>query len=174
MKEIWKDIPEYEGLYQISNLCRIRSLYNYKRNGTNILVPKVKHNYYQIGLRKNGIRKWHQVHRLLAKAFIPNPNNYPVVNHINEDKLDNRIENLEWCSVSYNNCYGTRLQRVKEKVGKPVIQYDLEGNFINKYPSLMDTSRTLKISASNISLCCKGKYKQAGGFIFKYEKGSDA
>lgn len=173
-KEIFKDIPGYEGLYQVSNLGRIKSLYNYKRDGNNILVPKIKRGYYQVGLRKNGIRKWHNIHRLIAQTFISNPNNYPVVNHKNEDKLDNRIENLEWCTISYNNCYGTRIERVKNKVSKPIIQYDLKGNFIKQFPSLADASRELKISPSNISHCANGKYKTCKGYVWKYKEGCDA
>lgn len=169
MKEVWKDIPQYEGLYQASNLGRIRSLYNYKRNGTNILVPKIKRGYYQIGLRKEGIRKWHQVQRLIAEAFISNPDNLPQVNHKNENKLDNRVDNLEWCSVSYNNCYGTRIQRVKDKVAKPILQFDLDGNFIKQYSSLREASKDLKIHPSNISHCATGKYKTCKGYIWKYK-----
>lgn len=173
MREIWKDIPGYEGLYQASNLGNIRSLYNYRKY--NILTQNIKRGYYQIGLRKNGIRKWHQVQRLIASSFIPNPNNLPQVNHKNENKLDNRVENLEWCSVSYNNSYGTRIQRVKNKVAKPILQFDLDGNFIKQYSSLMDASRELKISPSNISQCANGKYKTCKGYIWEFaQKGGDA
>lgn len=168
--EIWKDIPNYEGLYQVSNLGRIRSLYNYRKY--NILTQNIKRGYYQIGLRKNGVRKWHQVQRLVALAFIPNPNNLPQVNHKNENKLDNNVNNLEWCSVSYNNTYGTRIKRVKEKVSKPVYQYDLEGNFIKKHDSLVDATKEMGLkSNSTISLCCSGKYETAAGYKWKYEGG---
>lgn len=168
--EIWKDIPNYEGLYQISNLGRIRSLYNY-RGKYNILKPKEKRGYYQIGLRKNKKRKWIAIHRLVALTFIPNPNNYKVVNHKNEDKLDNKVENLEWCTTKYNNCYGTRIEKVKTKTSKAVIQYDLNGNFIKEYKSISDASKEVKTSASNIVKCCKEhpKYKKVKNYIWRYK-----
>lgn len=169
MKEIWKDIPGYETLYQASNLGRIRSLYN--RGGKyNILRQQIKRGYYQVGLRKDGIRKWHQVHRLIAFAFIPNAEMHPVVNHKNENKLDNRVENLEWCTVSYNNTYGDRIKRVISKTSKPVLQYDLAGNFIKEYPSLREAGNSINVkSLANISQCCSGKYKQANGYIWRYK-----
>lgn len=165
--EIWKPIPDYEGLYEVSNLGRIRSLYNYRKY--NVLTQNIKRGYYQIGLRKNGIRKWYQVHRLVAETFIPNPNNLPQVNHKNENKLDNEISNLEWCSVSYNNMYGSRLKRIKEKVVKPVYQYDLNGKFIKKHESLVDATKSMGLkSLSSISLCCSGKYKTSNGYKWSY------
>lgn len=171
MKEIWKDVPDYEGLYQVSNLGRIKSLYNYKRNGTNILIPRIKRGYYTIGLRKNGKRKWFLVHRLVAKAFIPNPNNLPQINHKDENKLNNNIKNLEWCSVSYNNTYGTRIQRVRTKTSKKVLQYDLSGNFIKEYESVSSAAKSNKIKTiSSVTKCCQGKWKQAGGYIWKYKE----
>ena len=170
MKEVWKDIPGYENLYQVSNKGRIKSLYNYKRNGTDILIPRLKKGYYTIGLRKSGKRKWIGIHRLVAMAFIPNENNYKCVNHKDENPINNVVSNLEWCTHKYNNCYGTRIERVKEKVSKPVLKYDLKGNFIKEYKSLMEAYRDSNIkSASNITMCCYGKYKQAGGYVWRYK-----
>lgn len=171
MKEIFKDIPGYEGLYQVSNLGKIKSLYNYKRDGSDILKPKIKRGYYQIGLRKNNKRKWFAIHRLVAITFIKNNNNYKYINHKDENKLNNNVNNLEWCSASYNNCYGTRLKRVKEKVSKKVLQYDLNGNFIKEYNSLTEATKLNNIkSIGNISMCCNGKYKQVKGYIWKYKE----
>ena len=169
-KEIWKDIPGYEGIYQISNLGRVKSFYNYKRDGNNILKPKIKHGYYQIGLRRNGIRKWHQLHRLIAKAFIPNPNNLPQINHIDENKLNNSIDNLEWCSVSYNNTYGNRIQKVINKTGKKVIQYDKNMNFIKEYPSIAEATRQMNLkSIGCICNCCRGQTETSKGYIWRYK-----
>lgn len=170
INEIWKDIPGYEGLYEISNFGNIKSFHNY-RGRNNILKPKLKSGYYQIGLRKNNIRKWYTLHRLVAEAFIPNPNNLPQVNHKDENKLNNNVENLEWCTVLYNNTYGTRIERVKSKTSKPVYQYDLKNNFIKKYSSITEASKKLNISAGNIVSCCKKykNYSNAGGYIWKYE-----
>ena len=168
--EKWKDIEGYEGLYQISNLGRIRSFYNYRRDGTNILKPRLKRGYYQVGLRKNGERKWHHLHRLVAKAFIPNPNNLPQINHKDENKTNNVIDNLEWCSVSYNNCYGTRRERVKEKTGKKVLQYDKEMNLIKEYPSIADATKEMGLkSISSICNCCRGVTETSKNYIWKYK-----
>lgn len=124
-KEIWKDIQGYEGLYQISNLGRIKSLerdiiysngkiQHYKGK---ILTPNSdKDDYKTIKLCKNGIIKRYLVHRLIAITFIPNPDNLPCVNHKDENKQNNNIENLEWCSVAYNNCYGSRLEKLSSKM----------------------------------------------------------
>lgn len=168
--EIWKNIPNYDGLYQISNLGRIRSLYKYK-GINNIMGQRIKKGYCTIGLRKQGKRKWYQVHRLVAQTFIPNPDNLPQVNHKDENKLNNNVENLEWCTVAYNNTYGTRIQKVISKTSKKILQYDLEGNFIKEYKSISNAAKDNKIkSLSNITMCCQGKWKQAGGYIWKYKE----
>lgn len=168
MREVWKDIPGYEGLYQASNLGKIRSLYNYRKY--NVLTPRIKRGYYQIGLRKNGVRKWHQVHRLVANTFISNENNLPQVNHKDENRLNNCVDNLEWCTASYNNCYGNRIEKVKSKTSKPICQYDLKGNFIKEYPSISCVERELKINKSSVSLCANGIYRKANGFIWKFKE----
>ena len=182
--EKWKDIKGYEGLYQVSNKARIKSLYNYKRNGTNILKPKIKHGYYQIGLRKNKIRKWHQLHRLIAEAFIPDKSNFKsmpyedrskinlddlVINHKDENKLNNDINNLEWCTTSYNNMYGKRMEIVKSKNSKAVIKYNINNQFVEEYSSVADASRQNNVSAGNIVSVCKGRYKQIKGYIYAYK-----
>lgn len=116
MEEVWKDIKGYEGKYQVSNLGRIKSL-SYRNTGiSKILVPKINKGYYEIGLYLNGIRKMFFVHRLVALTFIPNPNNLPQINHIDEDKTNNCVDNLEWCTQAYNNIYGTRLERVSSSL----------------------------------------------------------
>ena len=173
MKEIWKDIPGYENLYQISNKGKIKSFYNYRRNGTNILTPKIKKGYYQIGLRKNGKRKWLSIHRLVAITFISNNNNFKCVNHKDENKLNNNVDNLEWCNHKYNNCYGTRIERVikNNKSRKEILQYDLDGNFIKEFISIAEAARSVKTSAGNIISCCKGnsKYNKVKGYIWRYK-----
>lgn len=171
MIETWKDIIGYEGLYKVSDWGRIKSLYNYKRNGTDILKPKIKRGYYQIGLRKNGKRKWFAVHRLVAQAFIANTNNYPCVNHKDENKLNNCVDNLEWCTVGYNNTYNNRISRVVEKTSIAVMQYSREGEFIKEYTSISEAARENKIYPGTISGCCRHKkgFYTRGGYIWKYK-----
>lgn len=168
MKEIWKDIKGFEGIYQVSNLGRIKSLH-FKRE----LIMKLnlkKNGYYQVRLKNEGKSKDYLVHRLVAEAFIPNPNNYPQVNHIDENKQNNKVENLEWCTVLYNNIYGERLNKVKKVLQKETYQYDFNWNLINIYKSNKEASRKTKIPAGNISSCCNGSYKQAGGCYWRYKE----
>lgn len=125
MKEVWKDIEGYEGLYQISNLGKVKSLSRYHWNGINwwkskerILTPRTaknKSHYASVQLVKDGSKKGKYIHRLVAEHFILNENNYPMVNHKNENKLDNGVENLEWCDGVYNATYGTMKEVNKSK-----------------------------------------------------------
>ena len=188
MKEIWKDVKGYEGLYQISNLGRIKSL-NYKgtcREG--ILKPhKNKYGYMYITLYRNGEHKSLRVHRLVAKAFIPNPHNLPEVNHKDENCINNFVyinedgtvnlenSNLEWCTSEYNHNYGTHNERIgkanyNKNTSKHVFQYDLDNNLINVFPSGKEAQRQLGFDQSTISACCLGKRKSYKGFIWRYKK----
>lgn len=106
------------GLYQVSNLGRVKSLSNSKTRKEKILTPIYHARYYQITLSKNNIRIQYRVHRLVAEAFIPNPDNLPLINHKDENPLNNKVENLEWCDAKYNNNYGTgNKRRSKTKTG---------------------------------------------------------
>ena len=126
--EEFRDIPGYEGLYEVSNLGRVRSLETER-----ILKPsKNTWGYLFVSLYKNGIKKAVRIHRLVALAFIPNPDNLPCINHKDEDKTNNTVDNLEWCDDKYNANYGTRNERIAEKTRKPVLQFDLLGNFIRE------------------------------------------
>ena len=119
MNEIWKDIEGYEGLYQISNYGRVKSLrFNHTDNNPRILKNVIVKGYCCVNLYKDKKMKMLKVHRLVAQAFIPNPNNLPVINHIDEDKTNNFVGNLEWCSVEYNSRYGTARQRGADKLRK--------------------------------------------------------
>ena len=177
MKEEWKEIPGYEGLYEASSLGRIRSMdktiktYNggsYIRAGMEKKPCVNKSGYFRLNLCKDGISKSCLVHRLVAKAFIPNGSNLPEVNHINENKLDNRIENLEWCSYQYNMNWGYHNENVGRTNGKPVVQFTIEETKVKEYYSSYEASRMTGITEQSINLCCLGRRQHAGGFRWKY------
>ena len=197
MEEIWKDVTNYEGLYQVSNLGRVKSLGFDKWHKGRILKQSFdgKGKYLFVGLHKDGKTKQKNVHRLVAETFIPNPNNLPCVNHINEIKTDNRAVNLEWCTIEYNSNYGNakknmiesrRKNNNQEEINKkikdakkrnqsfscekPVAQYTMNGTFIARYESTTDAERKTGISRGGIQRCCVGKYSQAKGFVWKYIK----
>lgn len=112
-------------------------------------------------------------HRLIAELFIPNPDNLPQVNHINEIKDDNRVENLEWCDNKYNSTYGTHVERVRSattngKLSKKVYQYALDGSFVREFPSAKEVQRQLGYDNGTISKCCHGKLKHAYGYVWRY------
>lgn len=171
--EEWRDIKDYEGLYQVSNLGRVKSFH---RNKEKLLkLNPVKDGYLCVYLFKNGKGKQNQVHRLVAEAFIPNHYNLPQVNHKNEIKTDNRVENLEFCDCRYNVNYGTAIQRRKEKrlngvQSKPVYQYTLDGEFVAEYPSTREIERQLGFYQTGISSVCLGKGKTYKGYIWKYKE----
>lgn len=172
--EEWKPIPGYEGLYEISNWGRVKShLYcNSQKTSERILVPEHTLNgYYRVTLCKDRKEKHYQVHRLVAQAFVPNHSNLTQVNHKDEDKVNNYFKNLEWCSQAYNNSYGTRLQRVFEKLSKPIVQLDKKGNFLKEYKSISEAARLTGISQSYLSIRCNHKkgHKSAKGFIFMFK-----
>ena len=166
--EVWKYILGYEGLYKISNKGRVKSIgYGKER----ILKPANNgRGYLKVDLCKNGDKKWCLVHRLVAQAFIPNPNNLPEVNHLDENKENNRVENLEFCDRKYNCNYGTTKQRMIKKLSKTVFQYSKDGEFIKEWKSVMDVERNLGYAQTNISSCCLGKYKSAYGFVWRYKQ----
>ena len=165
-QEEWKSIPGYEGLYEVSSWGRVKS-YKYNSDGRILKSGSNRFGYYYVVLCKDGKEKTCSIHRLVAEAFIPNQSNLSEVNHKDEDKGNNCVQNLEWCDHSYNNSYGTRNQRIS----KPVVQLDKRGNFIAEYSSIKEASRLTGIASSSICYCCKHKYgfKSAGGFIFRYK-----
>ena len=169
MKEEWKDIVDYEGLYQVSNLGRVKSL-NYKQTHKQLLLKptiKKKTGYCQISLSKNGKKKLYLVHRLVAKAYLINQDNLPQVNHKDEDKTNNKVDNLEWCTAKYNCNYGTKIQRVKEKMAKPVSNYK-NGKLIKNYSKVTEVVIDGHIP-SDVTRCCKGKIKSHHGYQWKYK-----
>ena len=169
MIEIWKDIEGYEGLYQISNLGRVKSL-----NRNKVMTLRVKRNgYKEVSLSKDNTKKHYLVHRLVAQAFIPNTGNKPTVNHIDEDKTNNNVDNLEWATMKEQNNHGTRLQRVGDRIS--IVQKnrtDLSKRVMCSngeiYPSINEASRVLQIDNSYIVKVLKGKRTHAHGYSFKY------
>lgn len=180
MEEIWKDIPNYEGWYQVSNLGRVRSLDRYV-NGNKITCEKQKMKgkilkpvrdklgYLRVSLKQNTKTKTFLVHRLVAIAFIPNPNNLPYVNHIDENTSNPVFTNLEWCTEQYNVCYGNSVAKSAKSRWRRVIQYDKEMNEIARFDSVKAASENIGIAQQNISAVCRGRAKYCGGFLWKYE-----
>ena len=165
MQEIWRDIKNYEGLYQVSNKGNVRSI-KFNR----ILNMKLSLNnkgYYIIKFRKKGKQVAYLVHRLVAKAFIPNPNKYPCINHKDENPQNNNVNNLEWCTYKQNNNYGKHNENLrKTKSIMPIICVELNKEFISQH----EASRKLKINQTSIWQCLHGNYKTAGGYHWKFKK----
>lgn len=168
INEIWKPVKDYPN-YQISNLGRVKSL-NYKRSGEEKILKSCTddNGYYQVSLSRNGKNKTCKIHRLVAEAFIPNPNNLPQVNHKDEDKNNNIPNNLEWCTAKYNSNYGTRITRMKDKLKRVILQFTKDGKLIKKWDSIIDVQNELGIKQSNICKCLKGKINSIGGYQWKY------
>lgn len=171
MKEIWKDIEGYEGLYQVSNLGRVKRLKGKYMSKERILKPCENNTgYLQVHLCKNSKSKFYKVHRLVALAFIQNPENKQQVNHIDETKLNNVVSNLEWVTAKENNNHGTRIERSIISNQKKVKAIDIANGEYNYYESLKACGMELGIEPSSITKQLKGKLKQTGGYVFEYTK----
>lgn len=179
MEEIWKDIKDYEDIYQVSNTGRVRSLDHYitfydskmghdvtKLIKGRLLKQRIgKLGYDVVILCKSGDRKDKKVHRLVAEAFIPNPNNYPHINHKDEVKHNNSVDNLEWCTQYYNINYGNR--NISYSI--PIVQLDLNDNIIKEWSSANKASKVLNIPQSCIWDCCNGNINKTHNYKWKYK-----
>ena len=181
MQEIWKDIQDYEGLYQVSNLGNVRTL-SFRGSGLTRPMKASPTNcgYYKVQLHKNGKGKMLYVHRLVALAFIPNPYNKKQINHIDGNKANNHVSNLEWASASDNQLHSiahglrqpspmTGRTGRKNPNSKPIYQCDLDGKVIARWDSISDACRFFGKGTSHISQCLTGKTKTAYGFKWEYE-----
>lgn len=176
MQEIWKNINNYNNEYAVSNLGNVRrnDSYNYKgyHFKERILSQQIDRlGYCRVYLTKYSKTKVFLVHRLVAQAFIPNPHNLPEVNHKDENKLNNAVENLEWCTHIYNSNYGTRVSRIIPKTiaktRKKIYQLSLNGDVINLWDGVNIAAKTLGITQQNITKCYQGLRRQAGGYKWK-------
>ena len=183
MQEIWKDIEGYEGYYQVSNLGRVKSLqtkaYSHIQKKAIVVrrekilkqFPDTK-GYLMVDLRKNKTRNTQKVHRLVATAFLPNPDNLPQVNHKDENKINNNVENLEWCTLQYNVNYGTARARMAQKQCKKVFQISQTGEEVNKWNSIKEAAMALDVTVGTITLWClhNVKSRKYKNYIFKTVK----
>lgn len=187
MQEIWKDIKDYEGKYQVSSFGRVRSLTRkvickggQRTTKGKILKPTISRNLYlTVDLRQHQNHKTQLVHRLVAQAFIPNPKNYTIINHKDNNSQNNIVTNLEWCTQSYNVKYGYSKGNAKPTSGcfkkgnipynlRKVSQYDKQGNFIKTYSSVKLAAKSINQSPTSIFNCLAGRAKYAGGYIWRY------
>lgn len=187
--EEWKPMPGYEDCYLVSNKGCVWSI----RSSRLLKLSETRQGYLRVSPSVNGLVKKCAVHRLVALAFIPNPENKPTVNHINENKKDNRVENLEWATMAEQNVHGTRIERavahtdwknrnidysivaakhdyhqINRKQMRPVLQYDRHGIFIARHDGVVEAARTVGVSAGHICCCLKGRRKTCGGYQWKY------
>lgn len=177
MEEVWKPIAGYEDLYEVSSEGRVKSLVRFvnRKNGRKQFVKEkiiIQHDngkgYCRVRLAKNGKNKAYAVHRLVAFSFIPNPKQLREVNHIDEDKSNNTVENLEWCDRVYNMNYGTIKSRSALANSTPIIQVDVDGKIIREWVSCAEAARQLGIHYQNIDQCVRGNIKQIKGYMFQH------
>ena len=164
MPEEWKNVKGYENKYQVSNFGRVRNKVTHRllKHGLN------KNGYHRVNLYNESGMKSKFVHRLVAQAFIPNPDNKPQVNHIDEDKTNNIVSNLEWMTAKENNNYGTRTERVSKIQSIPIIATNLKTGKSQEFYGTNECARQLSLDSGNICKVLKGRRTQFKGYTFKY------
>lgn len=180
MNEVWKDVVGYEGLYQVSNFGNVKSLHYARRNIERNLVPKCNNSgRLWVELFFGGKKKCMLIHRLVAMAFLPNPDGLPQVNHKDENPKNNCVENLEWCTCEYNNAYYRErhpnvakerrsTQKYVRRIDKRIYQFDNDGKLVKEWPNSRTIALETNMSDWSISECCRGKRKTAYGYIWRY------
>jgi hypothetical protein len=177
MKEIWKPVLDYEGLYEVSNLGNIRSLEHVSINTKNVkqifksmtLKPYFNNKgYLNVSLCKNGKRSTLKLHRLVGIAFIPNNDNKPTINHIDGIKTHNYVDNLEWNTYAENNQHAYD-NKLKISYGLTIIQYDLNDIKINEFNSILESQKQTNIGHMSIRRCCRNEQKTAGKYKWKFK-----
>lgn len=175
MREEWRDIKGYEGLYEVSNLGRVRSLQTISEHGyKKILKQYIRDSgYCTVHLSKNKKKTTYYVHRLVSMAFLPNPNNLPCINHKDEIKNNNHVDNLEWCTYTYNNTYKDAVEKRKKSrdysTSRRRVKQIKDGEVINEFPSIASAYKYLgKIPDGRISFCCQHFCKTAWGYSWEY------
>lgn len=170
MIEIWKDVPGFEGLYQVSNTGKVKSFRKSSKYGSQpeyMLNPTINNTgYAQVTLYDNTKRSKFSVHRLVAQLFIPNPDNLPQINHKDENKLNNHVDNLEWCTASYNNAYGTAKIRAIDARSLPVEQLTYDGKVIAVYRSAEIASEIVGVSKNAINHAISN-HSQSNGYFWQ-------
>lgn len=196
-KEIWKPVKDYEGIYEISNSGRLKSLQRdvHRRGYGTLVIPERiltlvddgRGYYFRVLSKQGSKRKNARIHRLVAEAFIPNPYNKPCIDHINGITTDNHVDNLRWCTYKENaNFELARKHQSESKMGerngmyrkcgkdshssKEVLQFDLQGNFIRNFYGLAEAQRLTGVCFQNISKVCKRERPTAGGFIWRFKE----
>ena len=181
MEEIWKDVVGYKGLYQVSNLGKVKSYSRvvrckggFRTQPSKVLSPQTdkRKNFYNfVRLYKNGISKPFFVHRLVANAFIPNPQNIPQVNHKDGNKLNNNVDNLEWCSTRENCLHAFRLglntPQITHYRGVKAFRCD-NNSFVGEFDSIHSAAKKLGLNVAHVCSVLHGRYKHTGGYYFEY------
>lgn len=162
---MWQPIVGYEGIYEINRRGEVRRV----KSGYISRGYIGRDGYRRISLTVNGKTKPYLAHRLLAIAFIPNPLNLPCINHKDENKANNSLDNLEWCTYRYNLNYGTHNIRANETRKKPILQFSKDGAFIREWKSVTDLRNETGMDITHVSSCCRGKRKSANGYRWQYK-----
>lgn len=162
MKEIWRPVTVVGYNYEVSNKGGIKS-------ELGLMKPTLSHGYYRVCLYRNdGTHKMFQLHRLIAQAFIPNPENLPQVNHIDENKLNNCVENLEWVTAKKNCNHRTRNERISNSKLKKINQLTLSGELVRAWDGALSVEKETGLSCRYITKCCRGERKTAYGYVWQY------